>query len=93
MELIVRAMTTVPAPTSLDLTIEDRIDQPTGTAQIRLRNWSTGNFEVVETYAINSTDAVHTSENIDATNYVDANGAIELSIKHIVFVPLSGFYV
>jgi len=91
MELIIGASTTVSSPSALDLTIEDRIDQPTGTAQVRLHNWTTGNFDLVGSYAIGPSDAVQTIENIDATIYVDVTGAIEVSIKHIVFKPFLAF--
>ncbi len=54
----------------IDITIEDRIDQPSGTAQVRLRNWNTGQFEIVGSYPLGMSDAAHTFLDIDAANFV-----------------------
>jgi hypothetical protein len=91
MEMVVHASTNVPAPSTLELMIEDRIDHPAGTAQIRLRNWNTGQFESVGSYPLGPSDAVHVLSNIDAANFVSGSGAIDVSIKHIVFVPFLAF--
>lgn len=42
-------------------------------------------------FALGNADAVNTIEGIDASNYVDGAGGIELSIKHLVFVPFFAF--
>ncbi len=91
MEMRVTATTTINNPTNIDLTIEDRIDQPAGQAQIRLRNWNNGVFDLVGSYAINQSEQARPIEGIDATQYVNATGQIEVSIKHIVFVPFLAF--
>ena len=91
MEMIVNAATTVDSATLIDLTIESRIDEPAGLAQIRMRNWNTNQFESVGQYALGNTDQIDTINNIDATDYIDGNGNIDLSIKHIVFVPFLAF--
>jgi len=92
METAVTAMTTLGSPARLDLTIESHIDQPSGQAQIRLRNYTTGQRTLIGTYAIGSTDSVRAFENIDAAAHVDpGTGTIEASIKHIVFVPFLAF--
>ncbi len=91
MELSVAAVTTVPSPTTLDLAIESRIDQPAGTMQVRLRNWNTGQLDLVGSTAIGNTEDVDEFLGIDATNYVNAQGEIEASIKHLVFVPFLAF--
>jgi hypothetical protein len=87
MELRVTALTTFADPSSIDLTIEDRIDVPSGRAQIRLRNWNSGAFDLVGTYAIGTAEEARSLVGIDAPNYVGAAGEIEISIKHIVNAP------
>lgn len=91
MEMIVSAETAVASPTAMSLAIESHIDEPAGTAQIRLRNWTTGMFEPVGQYAIGNVDAAEQIGDIDTTSYVDPSGRIDLSIRHIVFVPFLAF--
>ena len=91
MEARISAVTTVGSPESLDLSIESRIDEPAGTAQIRLLNYNTQQFDLVGQYALSDTDTIDTILDIDATNYVSAQQEIELRIKHIVFVPFLAY--
>ena len=91
MEMRITANTSVPSPETLDLSIESRIDEPAGTAQVRLLNHATGEFDLVSQHAIGSTDATDTIPGIDADDYVNPQGDIELSMKHIVFVPFLAF--
>ena len=91
MELAVFAITAIPSPTALNLTIEDHIDQPSGTAQVRLRNWVTGNLDIVGSYTLGPADQVHSFSDIDAANYVSGTGEIEVAIKHLVFKPYLAF--
>ena len=46
---------------------------------------------MVGSYPIGSSDSAHALENVNASDYVDAAGAIEVSIKHIVFKPFLAF--
>ena len=91
MELQVNATTMVANPSSIDLTVEDRIDAVSGLGQVFLRNWSTNQFEQVGSYALGAGDAVQLFSGIDATDFVDGSGAIALSVKHTVFVPLFAY--
>ena len=91
MEAQISAFTSVDDPASIDLTIESRIDEPAGTAQIRLLNHNTAQFDLVGQYALGDTDTIDTIPGIGASNYVGARGEIELRIKHIVFVPFLAF--
>ena len=91
MEVIVSAETMVGAPSLIDLRFESRIDEPAGTAQVRLLNHNTQQFDFVGQYALGNTDTIDTIIDIDATNYVGGAGEIEMSIKHIVFVPFLAF--
>jgi len=91
MEMQVSAVTTDDSASSLDLRFESRIDEPAGTAQVRLLNHNTGQYQFVGQFSVGNTDGVDTIANVDATNYVGANGEIELRLKHIVFVPFLAF--
>lgn len=93
MEMLVSAITNIETPVSINLLTESHLDHPAGIAQIRFRNWNTNQFESVGSYAIGNTDNVNTIDNIDATNYVNTAGMgeIEMSLKHIVFVPFLAF--
>jgi len=91
LEMVVNASTTANSPSTIDLTIESRIDEPNGTAKVSLRNWDTGDFETVESYSIGTTEEVVTIENIDASTYVSGSGEIDVQVKHVVFVPCLAF--
>ena len=54
-------------------------------------NHNTGEFDAVGQFAIGQAEATETITDINATDYVDANGEIELSVKQIVFVPFLAF--
>ena len=87
MQMRVTALTTLAEPSSIALTIEDRINIPPGRAQIWMRNWNSGALDLVGTYAIGTTEEARSIDGIDATDYVGAAGEIEVSIKHIVNAP------
>jgi len=91
MTMIVSAATDVGSPTTLDLTIEARIDEFSGTAQVSLRNWSTGEFDQVGSHNIGSREQSVEIPDIDAANYVSDSGEIEVRVKHIVFAPFLAF--
>jgi len=91
MEMQIDAMTNVQSPTSIDLTIESRIDEPSGIEQIRVFNHTTGAFDLIRQHAIGSTDTREVIADIDATQYAGPTGVIKVRIKHIVFVPFLAF--
>ena len=91
MEMIVSAMTTADSPAMLDIAIESRVDEPAGLLQLGLRNWTAGGFDLIGSAPIGNSDETDRFNDIDATNYVDTNGNIGLSVKHIVFVPFLAF--
>jgi len=99
MTMTISAVTSVQSPTTLDLTIESRIDEPAGTARVSLRNWSTGDFETVGSHSIGETETVETFPGLDAQLYVNTSGGgggggggeIDVQIKHIVIVPFFAF--
>jgi len=90
-DLRIMAQTDVANPTALDITVESRIDEPAGNSGIRLRNWTTGEFDQVGAHAVGETDQIVTIDGIDAADYVNETGQIEISIKQTVFVPIFAF--
>jgi hypothetical protein len=91
MEAWISAETSIASPATINLTIESRIEHPTGFAQIRLLNHQTQRFELVRQYPLGPTDDVETIAGIDAADYVGPQGEIQLSIKQIVLVPFLAF--
>ena len=89
--MTLRAETKIASPSSLDITIEARIGEPGGLAEVYLKNWTTGTFDRVAQYAIGVREQRRTINDIDASNYVNASGEIELSIHHGVAVPFFAF--
>jgi len=91
MEMRIDAATDVQNPAALDLAFEMRIDEPSGTAQVRLLNHGTSMFEQVGQFGIGTSDEVREIIGVAAGSYVSGQGEIELAIKHIVFVPFLAF--
>lgn len=94
MEMIVGATSPLNTPGTIDITIESRINHPTGTAKVRLRDWSSGQLDEVGQFDLGTSETVEMLEGIDATDYVRASdNRIELSLKHIVVATFtaSGF--
>lgn len=87
MEVHLDLHTDVPNPSLLDLQFESHINDTAGTAQVRLWNWNTNQFVLVGSHALGSTDQVRLINNVNAANYVNAQGDLRMSIKHLVFVP------
>lgn len=75
----------VPSANTLNLAIEARINHPSGTAKLRLRNWSNNSLQLIGEYGLTNTDAVETIEGIPAANFIRAGDErIELGMRHIV---------
>jgi len=91
MEVLIGANTTVDGAANVEITVESSIDQPSGSAQIRVRNWTTGQLNLVDTYAVGQTEASRVIGPLAAADYISGEGDIEVSIKHIVFVPFLAF--
>jgi len=91
MEMVVAASTSVQSPSTLSIVIEERIDEPSGSSRIALRNWSTGEFEQIDSHSIGQTDNATTIPGVAAAPYVNGAGEIELRAKHTVFAPFLAF--
>lgn len=80
----------VPSADTFTLAIESRINNPSGAAKIRFRNWSSNQLVQVAEYNVVFTEMTETIENIPATNFVRASDQrTELSIKHVVLATFS----
>ncbi len=82
MEVIFSGSTTLQNTSTIDLNIESRIDRSTGSAKIRLKNWTTGQLDVVADYQISDIDSVIQVADLNASLYVSKTGEIELELKH-----------
>jgi len=82
--------TSVNAPQSINLTVEGRINQPGGAMRLRLKNWSTNEFQQVHQYPIGTVEQTERVTGISAANRVrSSDGRIELSIRASVFATFS----
>ncbi|QOJ16859.1 MAG: exo-alpha-sialidase [Phycisphaeraceae bacterium] len=91
LDMQVDGVTSVENPATIDLTIESRINQPTGAARVWLRNWNANRWDVVRNYTVGSTEGVETITGIPAASYVDNNGLIRARIRHVVTAPVFAF--
>jgi len=87
----VTAVTSVGSPSAIDLTVESRIDQPSGTGQVWMYDWNAGAFDLIGTHPLGSTDAQQVFAGIPAGDYIDGGGTMVIRLKHIVFVPFLAF--
>lgn len=70
----------------LDLKIESRINHPSGTAKIRMRNFDTNGLVNVLEYNLTATDTLVELDNLpDPDRFVrDSDGRVEMRVKHVV---------
>ncbi|MGI9014971.1 MAG: choice-of-anchor J domain-containing protein [Phycisphaerales bacterium] len=89
-ELIVGAETQVSSPSTIDLVIEGRLNNPNGNVRVRLRNWSTSQLQQVHQYTLGTTETTENINGIAAANRVrSSDGRIEVSIKQVVIATFS----
>jgi hypothetical protein len=91
MELVVDAATTVGSPSTVDLTIESRVNQPGATGRVLARDWTTGNMVQVGSFPVGQNEAATSINGLDASRYVNANGEIELMYRTVIIVPFLAF--
>ncbi len=66
------------------LGIEQRINHPSGTAKLRLRNWGTNGFDQISTFPLTNMEHVDLTLGIGAADVVRQDGRIEVSVRHVV---------
>jgi len=91
LEIVLHGATDVVSSSTLDVSVESFIDQPSGVCQVRLRDWTDGLFDQVGSFPIGAAEDVDEIAGVDAARYVDGGGAVDVSIKQIVFVPFLAF--
>jgi outer membrane protein assembly factor BamB len=91
MDLLIGASTELAAPESIDLRIETGISHDSGTMQVRLRDWATNAFTTIASRPLGAEEAVHDVFDIPAGAFVSDAGAIDLSIKQLVFIPIFAY--
>jgi hypothetical protein len=72
-------------PTALDITIESKLTTAGGTAQVRMRSWDTGTYELVHSYPIGLSESAVAFTDDDAEDHVKGfNGKFIMRIRHTV---------
>jgi len=91
MELVVDATTSVVDAETIDLLIESRIDEPAGSARVRLWNWETSTYDTIGQFGIGEIDDQEVLAGVAADGRVSESGQIRVSIEHVVHVPFLAF--
>lgn len=77
-------------PTVMNLEVESRINNPTGTARVRLRQWSNESLIEIGTYTIGFNELTQEFNGLDPTGFVRAaDGRVDVNIKHVVLATFS----
>jgi len=91
MDVLIGASTELAAPAMIDLRIETGINHDSGTMQVRLREWATNAFTSIASRPLGADDITYDVLDIPAGAYVSDTGAIDLSIKQLVFIPIFAY--
>ncbi|MGI9013455.1 MAG: hypothetical protein ACR2GY_04305 [Phycisphaerales bacterium] len=75
--------------TSLEFTAEARLNNPSGTARIFMRNWNANAFNQVGTYAIGTTEQSNGTSVADATDFVSVDGKVRVRLQYSVVATFS----
>jgi serine protease AprX len=90
LDMVVGAETNVSSPSTIDLTVEARLNQSGGTVRLRLRNWSTNQFQTVHQYALGGTETVEIVPDVSAADRVRAtDGRVDFSFRASTVVTFS----
>ena len=93
-ECVVVGMTGNLSPSTANLAIEARLNNPNGSIRLQLRDWTTGVRETIHSYTLGT---VETRESVNIANAVPfvraTDGEVELAMKSVVVATfsLSGF--
>lgn len=90
LDVVVGAETTNLGGSTLDLALEGRLTDPGGTLRLRLKNWSTSQFQQVAQMPIGQTEQTHTFNGASAADRIrQSDGRIELSARMSVVVTFT----
>jgi len=86
----VGATTNVVSPQSLHLAVEGRVNSAGGTMRVRLKNWSTNQFQQVHQYPIGTTESTVLMPDLSAMDRVrPSDGRIEVSLRASMLATFS----
>ncbi len=75
---------------SIDVTVEGRIDHPSGTLRLRLRDWNAGAFVQIAQFAIGQSEQMFQGSGAPAADYIrSSDDRIELSARLSVIATFS----
>lgn len=73
-----------------EVKVQSRINQPNGTARVRLRNWSTNQMQQIGQHPIGMNWVLFDQEGLSGATFIRAaDGRLELSLKHVVVATFS----
>lgn len=85
MEIAIGAAHDGPFPDVLDISVESRLDNPGGIAALRLRNFSSGALDTIDSFQLGMSETYQPFLDVDAVDRVrPADGRIELNLRYIV---------
>lgn len=84
MHLEVTAVSPLATTNEFDLAVESRINHPTGTATIRVRNASSNQWQSIGSYSIGMTETTQTYTGISAANRINGSDEIRVQVKQVV---------
>jgi len=90
-QIEVGANTSVGNPSTLDIAVESRLNQPAGVVRVLLRDRSTNDFVGIGSAAVGNSDATVVFSGVPAADYVGEAGEIDLALKYVVFSPIFAF--
>jgi hypothetical protein len=67
LDVVVDAITSVASPATIDITVEASRGVAGGTANFRLKNWSTNNWDQVDSYSLGTTEIARTKTGVTAS--------------------------
>ena len=82
MDLEIGASSPIENPATLSVLVRVRMDKPGVIARIRLWNWGSNKFDVVQTYRPEVYQGGYFVQDVAAEPYVNQNGDIKVSLSH-----------
>ncbi|MGI9013320.1 MAG: M14 family zinc carboxypeptidase [Phycisphaerales bacterium] len=74
---------------TLDVTVESRLNNPNGNVRVSLRNINTNAFNLIRQYTQGTTETTEVIEDVPAAAYIAGDGSIDLRIKQVVVATFS----
>ena len=81
--------TTVTSPSNMVITVESRLNNPGGTARMRMLRWFDGQFVEEDMWAIGTTDVVHNTNVSNPGVYINASDRLRMQLQYTVVATFS----